>query len=251
MIFKLVENLNESVKNVFEFLVIDRYDNAKKKKISAVSIEQAKTLARKFYKGCLIRDMHQITFNTEEEDKDQLSLWENYVDISNFNIGDKVRILTNKKAEYAAHIVDMNSAYIELDIEDYNKNTSTKIVNVEDIAKIKKINDDQDLNSDFYFDDEEKEFWRTHIYSKDGIVDRHSIGMPYLDEAIAIEESKKRKKDPTKGAMGWHQAFTGFNRDPEKSMEIFNHNMTYNDQFDANISNDTSAVSSSAGDCGM
>lgn len=39
MIFKLVENLNESVKNVFEFLVIDRYDNAKKKKISAVSIE--------------------------------------------------------------------------------------------------------------------------------------------------------------------------------------------------------------------
>ena len=183
-------------------------------------------------------------------------LVENYFNIFDFNVGDKVRILMSNKAEYAAHIVSLTADSIELDIEDYNKNTPTKFIEIKNISKIKKIPEDQDLNSEFYFDDDEKEFWRTHIYSKNGLVDRHSIGMPYLDEAVALEERKKRKKDPTKAAMGWHQAFTGFNRDPEKSMEIFNHNMTYNDSYDSEISSPSSSIGNNSsggeaagGDC--
>ena len=62
-------------------------------------------------------------------------------------------------------------------------------------------------------------------YNYDDDVDEMSESMLELSE-----QSRRKKKKPT---MGW---FTSFFKDPEKSIDIFNHNNQYNDSFDDEFS---------------
>lgn len=62
-------------------------------------------------------------------------------------------------------------------------------------------------------------------YSYDDDVNEMSESMLELSE-----QSRRKKKKP---AMGW---FTSFLRDPEKGIDIFNHNNQYNDSFDGEFS---------------
>jgi len=71
------DSLTESVKNVYEFLVIAKDDSTFRDTIEAYSWKQAKYLAQEKYKGRLIRDVRQITDNKEPEDENkQISMFE-------------------------------------------------------------------------------------------------------------------------------------------------------------------------------
>ena len=88
-----------------------------------------------------------------------------------------------------------------------------------------------DSNDQYYIDDCNMIFFsiqevKDYIdYSYDDDVDEMSESMMELSE-----QSRRKKKKP---AMGW---FTSFLKDPEKSMDIFNHNNQYNDSFDGEFS---------------
>jgi len=70
------EQLNESVKNVYQFIVVKQDDSTFEDTIEAYSYKQAKYLAQDKYKKCLIRNVHQITDNKEEnKDGEQISMF--------------------------------------------------------------------------------------------------------------------------------------------------------------------------------
>ena len=144
----------------------------------------------------------------------KLRLNEDFFDINEFHIGDHVRVLLANKNEYIGTIVEITEDYIKLHFK-YNYD---RVLETKDIAKIKKVDSSETMDDVCFFDDEEEDFWKKHIISHDGIVDRHSLGMPYLDKfGEGLDDDKKKKH-----AMGW---FTSFFKDPETSMRILNHNL--------------------------
>ena len=80
-----------------------------------------------------------------------------------FKLGDRVRVLLDNKSEYIGKIYA-----IFCDTFFINTKIDTDIVSFSKVAKIRIAPNDETLDTIPFFDEEEKEFWRTHIHSRDG-----------------------------------------------------------------------------------
>lgn len=76
-IFNTNESLTESIRNVFEFTVVEKDDRSYQDTVEAYTWKQAQHFAHEKYPKCLIRDMRQITDNKEpEETEKQISMFD-------------------------------------------------------------------------------------------------------------------------------------------------------------------------------
>lgn len=83
-----------------------------------------------------------------------------------YHESDWVRILLKSKAEYIAEIKRITAEAFILQFRDLDID---KIVYFDEIDKIRMSNESESMDEDPYFDEEEKEFWRTHWYTRNGI----------------------------------------------------------------------------------
>lgn len=96
-----------------------------------------------------------------------------------FERGHKVRVLTKKKQEYLGRVAGIEYDRFNLRFKDLELEAAIKFA---DVAKMRMAKPDEDLNSEPYFDDEEKEFWRTHWVTKDGIAEKTPEEIKMLEE---------------------------------------------------------------------
>ena len=96
------------------------------------------------------------------------------VDGELFEVGDKVRVIMKSKKNpkfsycgnsYIGTIESIFPNYFILNREYWMGDA----LRYEDISHIRKAKEDESFNTVPYYNDEEKEFWTTHCYSKDGI----------------------------------------------------------------------------------
>lgn len=110
-----------------------------------------------------------------------------------FNIGDRVRIqyYPKKEKEYPysgggiigkIKAISHNSLTIESSFAD-------KLVTFDEIFIIKKVSDEENFDNTPYIDDEEREFWRTHWHTKDGIKEKTAEDIKML-EAFFLKYNK-------------------------------------------------------------
>lgn len=93
-----------------------------------------------------------------------------------FHKGERVRILAkNYNYSCIGDVIEINTDSIILlliPLSKWDTKRETKRIVLKDIEKIRKAEQDETLDNVPYFDDEEKEFWRTHWCTKDGIKEK-------------------------------------------------------------------------------
>ena len=104
-----------------------------------------------------------------------------YVNDEEYRIGDRVRILkVDRLAESIGYIHNiMNKAviiYIGGCVQEL------RAYAFGEIGKIRHILVNEDLNTAPFFDDEEREFWRTHWMTRDGLKEKTPEDIAMLEE---------------------------------------------------------------------
>ena len=85
-----------------------------------------------------------------------------------FYLCNSVRILLKNKREYCGTILAIKSDALIMTYCSFDD----KEIKFEDIEKIRLLGKGENLDNTSYFDDEEKEFWKTHIIDRNGIRER-------------------------------------------------------------------------------
>lgn len=95
----------------------------------------------------------------------------------NFYIGNEVRIL------YVNHNGIIGWIYnIDADGVDIRNEIGIKYIPFSEIKKMRHTKENEDLDTVPYYDEEEKEFWRTHWCTKDGIKEKTEEDIKMLEE---------------------------------------------------------------------
>lgn len=96
-----------------------------------------------------------------------------YSDTDEFKIGDRVRVLSkNKLSECIGKITSIDQECFYLEIRIGIGAIERKQILVSEVGKMRIASPNENFNDSVFFDDEEKEFWRTHIISGKGIRER-------------------------------------------------------------------------------
>ena len=101
-------------------------------------------------------------------------------------IGDAIRILLNNHNQYIGEILDIRYDEIDVDIIEIHEQKS---ILLSDIYKMRTRENNEDLNNTPYFDDEEKEFWRTHWITKDGIKEKTPEEIKELEKFFKSQDN--------------------------------------------------------------
>lgn len=103
-----------------------------------------------------------------------------------FDIGDRVRIQYYPKKEkeylYSGGGIIGKIKQIFHDSFIVENSLDERLVMLEDVFIIKKISEDENFDNTPYIDDEEREFWRTHWHTKDGIKEKTAEDLKMLEE---------------------------------------------------------------------
>lgn len=87
-----------------------------------------------------------------------------------FCIGDRVRVLMENKSEYIGEIHSISSDTFSIrTCIDY------VLIETEKVSKMRETEKGEDFNNTDYYDDEEREFWRTHWITRNGIEERENV----------------------------------------------------------------------------
>lgn len=98
-------------------------------------------------------------------------------DDSQFYVGDRVRVL------FANHGKELVGPIMEIRAHSFVVYAmSETVVPYEEVVKIRLAADKEDLNTVPYFDEEEREFWRTHWHTRDGIKEKTPEDIAMLEE---------------------------------------------------------------------
>ena len=107
---------------------------------------------------------------------------EKYVSFNNkvkFYIGDKVRIqYIEWRGGVIGKILDIFPDSLNIDIKFFGSEN----VPFSKIWKMRRAEHNEDFNTVPYYDAEEKEFWRTHWITKDGIKEKTAEDIKMLEE---------------------------------------------------------------------
>lgn len=94
--------------------------------------------------------------------------------------------MLNNHNQYIGEILDIR--YDEIDV-DIIKIHELKSISLSDIFKIRMAKEDENLNNTPYFDDEEREFWKTHWVTKEGIKEKTSEDIKELEEFFKSQDN--------------------------------------------------------------
>lgn len=109
-----------------------------------------------------------------------------YVGEAMFRKGDRIRIQKKIMGGYIGEIAEIKYESIVLNIQFYNGGAiHTKEIALFDINKIRRAEPGETFDTVPYYDAEEKEFWRTHWYTKDGIKEKTLEDIKMLEAFFA------------------------------------------------------------------
>lgn len=96
-----------------------------------------------------------------------------YSDNERYKIGDRVRVLMKSRSEeYIGKIISISCEAFYVQISYGFSDFENKQIFVSEVGKMRIAEPKESFNDSFFFDEEEKEFWRTHIIGKEGIRER-------------------------------------------------------------------------------
>lgn len=102
-----------------------------------------------------------------------------------FRKGDRIRIMKKNMGGYIGEIVEIKFDSVVLNVKLFPGDKSTEEVDLHQIEKIRRAEPGETFDTVPYFDAEEKEFWRTHWYTKDGIKEKTPEDIKMLEEFFA------------------------------------------------------------------
>jgi len=157
-------------------------------------------------------------------------LCEEFFELENFQVGDRIRALLSNNAEYIGKITELTEDYIKIS-DDCNKES---VIESKDLDKIKRIDISETFENIPFFDNIERESM---------IEEMKRMGKSYkwcllnneqiYDIYNGLNEAKRKPYRYPKNAYnmkqtdGMKKAKIG-NPDPELNASMFNKNMTYN-----------------------
>ena len=95
-----------------------------------------------------------------------------------FYIDDRIRVVLDSGSSYIGKIVDIKTDSIVLGFEYHD----IKEIKLNDIKKLRRAEPNETFDTVPYYDAEEKEFWRTHWYTKNGIQEKTPEDIAMLEE---------------------------------------------------------------------
>lgn len=98
-----------------------------------------------------------------------------------YHQGHNVRVLLKNKSEYIGIIIEIGFESFTLFCDKY----APKEIMFEDVEKFRIAESNETFDTVPHFDAEEKEFWRTHWYTKDGIKEKTPEDIKMLEEFFA------------------------------------------------------------------
>ena len=99
-----------------------------------------------------------------------------------FYKGDKIRVCMKNWNGYIGEIVEIKSYSIVLNVPICKGDDFKREIDLSEINKLRRAEPNETFETVPYYDAEEKEFWRTHWYTRDGIKEK-------TPEDIAMLES--------------------------------------------------------------
>lgn len=107
-----------------------------------------------------------------------------YLDTGNtrFYKGDRLRIVLKNKNSYIGELVEIKAESIVLFVPICKGDDSTRELMLEDIDKLRLAESNETFETVPYYDAEEKEFWRTHWYTRDGIKEKTPEDIAMLEK---------------------------------------------------------------------
>jgi len=107
-------------------------------------------------------------------------------DYHSFMIGDRVRVQFYPKKEkeypYSGGGIIGKIAAIYYDSFLIKTSMTDRIVSFTEVFIIKKVDDKESFDNTPYINDEEREFWRTHWHTKEGIKEKTAEDLKMLEE---------------------------------------------------------------------
>lgn len=107
-----------------------------------------------------------------------------YVDNGVFYIGNRIRVATKNRSGYIGELFEIKHDTITLRLN-FGSEKEYKELNISSIEKLRRAEPNETFDTVPYFDAEEKEFWRTHWYTKDGIKEKTPEDIKMLEEFFA------------------------------------------------------------------
>ena len=95
-----------------------------------------------------------------------------------YHQGHKVRVLMKSKSEYIGTVIEIGYQSFTL----YFEHCDPKEIMFDDVDKFRLAKPNENLDNTPYFDEEEKEFWRTHWMTRDGIKEKTPEDIKMLEE---------------------------------------------------------------------
>lgn len=99
-----------------------------------------------------------------------------------FYKGNRLRVVMKNKNSYIGELVEIKASSIVLFVPICKGDDSTKEIMLEDIEKLRRAEPNETFETVPYYDAEEKEFWRTHWYTRDGIKEKTSEDIAMLEK---------------------------------------------------------------------
>ena len=101
-----------------------------------------------------------------------------------FYKGNRIRVVTSK-GSYIGNIIEISTENMVLHLPLYKGDDTIKVVNFSDIEKMRRAEPNETFDTVPYYDAEEKEFWRTHWHTKDGIKEKTPADIAMLEKFFA------------------------------------------------------------------
>lgn len=95
-----------------------------------------------------------------------------------FFINDRIRVILDSGNSYIGEIADIKSDSIVLKFEYFD----SREIKLSEISRLRRAEPNETFNTVPYYDAEEKEFWRTHWYTKNGIQEKTPEDIAMLEE---------------------------------------------------------------------
>lgn len=95
-----------------------------------------------------------------------------------FFVGDRIRVVLNSYSSYIGNISEIKANSIVLTFEMFD----AKEIKLDEVYKLRRAEPGETFDAVPYYDEEEKEFWRTHWYTKDGIKEKTPGDIAMLEE---------------------------------------------------------------------
>ena len=107
-----------------------------------------------------------------------------YLDTGNakFYIGERIRTVLKNYNAYIGEISEIHADSIVLHVPMFRGDNSTVKIWLSDIEKLRRAEPNETFETVPYYDSEEKEFWRTHWYTRDGIKEKSQADIDMLEE---------------------------------------------------------------------